>query len=99
MAFLTNPERMAELRKALLDLAADHKTIPQYFQRLLTTTVENPVPGKSSLVAIRIVSASSPSCAGRAAMQGHRSLVLLSGIGGAALEDEKRNSHWAVSLK
>jgi len=54
--YLTNPEHMAELRKALLDLAPDHKTIPQYFQVLLTTTVENSVPGKSSLVAIRIIS-------------------------------------------
>jgi hypothetical protein len=47
---------MAELRKTLLDLAPDHKTIPPYFQVLLTTTVENSVPGKSSLVAIRVIS-------------------------------------------
>ncbi len=53
--FLTNPEHMAELRKTLLDLAPDHKTIPPYFQLLLTTTVENSVPGKSSLVAVRII--------------------------------------------
>ncbi len=53
--YLTNPERMAELRKLLLDLAPDHKTIPPYFQLLLTTTVENSVPGKSSLVALRII--------------------------------------------
>ena len=53
--YLTNPERMAELRKQLLDLGPDHKTIPPYFQVLLTTTVENSVPGKSSLVAIRII--------------------------------------------
>ena len=53
--FLTNPERMAELRKTLLDLAPDHRTIPSYFQLLLTTTVENSVPGKSSLVALRII--------------------------------------------
>lgn len=53
--YLTNPERMAELRKLLLDLAPDHKTIPPYFQVLLTTTVENSVPGKSSLVALRII--------------------------------------------
>jgi hypothetical protein len=53
--YLTNPERMAELRKLLLDLGPDHKTIPPYFQVLLTTTVENAVPGKSSLVAIRII--------------------------------------------
>jgi hypothetical protein len=53
--YLTNPERMAELRKRLLDLAPDHKTIPPYFQLLLTTTVENSVPGESSLVALRII--------------------------------------------
>jgi len=53
--YLINPERMAELRKMLLDLAPDHKTIPPYFQVLLTTTVENSVPGKSSLVALRII--------------------------------------------
>jgi hypothetical protein len=53
--YLTNPERMAELRKALLNLAPDHKTIPPYFQLLLTTTVENAVPGKSSLIALRII--------------------------------------------
>jgi hypothetical protein len=38
--YLTNPERMAELRKALLDLAPDHKTIPPHFQVLLTTTLK-----------------------------------------------------------
>ena len=54
--YLINPERMAELRKKLLELSADHKTIPPYFQLLLTTTVENAVPGKSSLVAVRLVS-------------------------------------------
>jgi hypothetical protein len=52
---LTNPERMAELRKALLNLSPDHKRIPSYFQLLLSTTVENAVPGKSSLVALRII--------------------------------------------
>ena len=53
--YLTNPEHMAELRQALLNLSPDHKTIPQYFQLLLTTTVENAVPGKSSLVAVRVI--------------------------------------------
>lgn len=55
--YLTNPERMAELRAALLKLSADHKTIPQFFQLLLTTTVENAVPGTTSLVAVRIIPA------------------------------------------
>src|SRR5882762_7995246 len=54
--YLTNPERMTELRKALIDLSADRKTVPRYFQALLTTTVENAVPGNSSLVAVRAIS-------------------------------------------
>lgn len=53
--YLTNPERMSELRRALVGTAPDHRTIPAYFQLLLTTTVENAVPGKSSLVAVRII--------------------------------------------
>jgi hypothetical protein len=53
--YLTNPERMAELRRALLNLSPDHKTIPLYFQLLLSTTVENSVPGKSTLVAVRLI--------------------------------------------
>jgi hypothetical protein len=51
--FLTNPERMAELRQALLAASSDHKTVPLYFQALLTTTVENAVPGNTSIVAVR----------------------------------------------
>jgi len=47
---------MTELRKALIDLSADRKTVPRYFQALLTTTVENAVPGNSSLVAVRAIS-------------------------------------------
>jgi hypothetical protein len=54
--YLTNPERMRDLRKALMDLSPDHKTIPPYFQALLTTTVENAVPGNFSLVAVRSIS-------------------------------------------
>jgi hypothetical protein len=54
--YLINPESMAELRRRLLNLSPDHKTIPPYFQLLLTTTVENSVPGKSSLVAVRVIS-------------------------------------------
>ncbi|HTS34777.1 MAG TPA: hypothetical protein VMH04_03835 [Candidatus Solibacter sp.] len=53
--FLTNAERMNELRNSLRNLSPDHKTVPQYFQLLLTTTVENSVPGKASLVAARII--------------------------------------------
>lgn len=54
--YLTNPERMADLRKALMDLSPDHRTVPTYFQALLTTTVENAVPGNFSLVAVRAIS-------------------------------------------
>ena len=54
--YLMNPERMAELRKALLAISPDHKTVPPYFQALIATTVENSVPGTSSLVAVRTIS-------------------------------------------
>ena len=54
--YLINPERMSELRKALLNLSPDQSTIPPYFQALLTTTVENAVPGNCSLVAVRAIS-------------------------------------------
>ena len=53
--YLTNPERMAELRQVLLKISPDHETVPPYFQVLLSTTVENAVPGKSSLVALRAI--------------------------------------------
>jgi hypothetical protein len=53
--FLINPEKMAELRTELMKLSPDKKTIPSYFQVLLTTTVENAVPGNASIVAIRSV--------------------------------------------
>src|SRR5215813_12143595 len=54
--YLTNPERMSELKKALMSLSADHKTVPPYFQALLTTIVENSLPGNCSLVAVRAIS-------------------------------------------
>ena len=53
--FLTSPEKMAQLRAALAALSPDRKTIPPYFQVLLTTTVENAVPGDASIVAVRKV--------------------------------------------
>lgn len=53
--YLTNPEQMREFHKALIALAPDHKTVPRYFQALLATTVENSVPGTSTLVALRII--------------------------------------------
>jgi hypothetical protein len=54
--YLTNPDRMSELHKALLDLSEDHKNVPSYFQAMLATTVENGVPGICSLVALRAIS-------------------------------------------
>jgi hypothetical protein len=53
--FLTTPEKLAQLRAALAELSPDHKTIPQYFQVLLSTTVENAVPGNATVVAVRAV--------------------------------------------
>lgn len=53
--YVTNPERLAELRKELLALAPDKRTPPKYFQVLLSTTVENYVPGKVSFVSARSI--------------------------------------------
>jgi hypothetical protein len=53
--FLTTPEKLAQLRSALAELSPDHRTIPQYFQVLLSTTVENAVPGNATVVAVRAV--------------------------------------------
>jgi len=38
--YLTNPERMTELAKALLELSPNRRKVPPYFQALLSTTVE-----------------------------------------------------------
>jgi len=54
--YLTSSQRLPELRRALAGLSLDHRTPPPYFQALLETTVENYVPGKTSLVAVRVVS-------------------------------------------
>jgi hypothetical protein len=54
--YLTSAERLPELRKALMAVSSNRKTPPPYFQALLETTVENYVPGKASLVAVRVVS-------------------------------------------
>jgi hypothetical protein len=54
--YITSAERMPELRKALVALSPDRKTPLPYFQALLETTVENSVPGRVSLVAVRAVS-------------------------------------------
>jgi len=53
--YVTNAERLQELRKALVALSPDRKSPPDFFQVLLETTVENFVPGKTSLVAVRVI--------------------------------------------
>lgn len=53
--YLTSPDRLQELRKQLVALTPDKKSPPRFFQVLLTTTVENYVPGKVSFVSARIV--------------------------------------------
>jgi hypothetical protein len=53
--YVTNTERLAELRKALAERSPDHRSIPNYFQVLLSTSVENYVPGKVSLVSTRVI--------------------------------------------
>jgi len=40
----------------LLELSPNRRTVPPYFQALLSTTVENAVPGNFSLVAVRAIS-------------------------------------------
>jgi hypothetical protein len=39
----------------LVERSADGKSIPKYFQVLLSTTVESYVPGRVSLVSTRII--------------------------------------------
>ncbi len=53
--YVTNVERLAELRKALLAASPDKQTTPQFFAALLSVPVENYVPGGASLVTVRIV--------------------------------------------
>ena len=53
--FVTNAERLGELRQALRDRGPDKRMVPKYFQVLLTTTVENYVPGKVSLLSTRVI--------------------------------------------
>jgi hypothetical protein len=54
--YITSAERLPELRKALMAASPNLKSPPPYFQALLETTVENSVPGNSSLVAVRVIS-------------------------------------------
>lgn len=52
--YVTNDERLAELRKALLAASPDKKTTPPFFEALLSVPVENYVPGDASLLAVKI---------------------------------------------
>jgi len=51
--FVTNAERLAELRRALVAISADKKTPPPFFEALISVPVENYVPGAATLVAAR----------------------------------------------
>jgi hypothetical protein len=53
--YVTNPERLAELRKALVAVSPDKKSPPPFFEALISVPVENYVPGAASLVAARII--------------------------------------------
>ena len=54
--YVTNADRLAELRKALVAVSPDKKTPPPFFEALISVPVENYVPGAASLVAARIIS-------------------------------------------
>jgi hypothetical protein len=51
--YVTNADRLAELRKALVAVSPDKKTPPPFFEALISVPVENYVPGAASLVAAR----------------------------------------------
>lgn len=55
MEYVTTADRLRELRGKLLALAPGRGVPPRFFQVLITTTVENEVPGKVSFVAARII--------------------------------------------
>lgn len=53
--YVTNTECLQDLHRQLAALSPDKKTVPKFFQVLLTTKVENDVPGKASFVSARLV--------------------------------------------
>jgi hypothetical protein len=53
--YVTNPESLAELRKALLAASSNKKNIPRFFEALLSVPVENFVPGGASLVTVKVI--------------------------------------------
>ena len=52
--YVTDADKLAELRKALVAVSPDKKTPPPFFEALISVPVENYVPGAASLVAARI---------------------------------------------
>jgi len=58
--YVTNAERLGELRQALARTSPDRKTLPRYFEVLLSTSVENYVPGQVSLLSTRGIPDSAP---------------------------------------
>ncbi len=56
LEFITSQAGLDELRQALIAEYSGGEAIPSYFQALLETTVENSVPGKTSVVAVRVIS-------------------------------------------
>ena len=53
--YLTSPKHLEELRPRLAALSPDKRSLPRFFQVLLTATVENSVPGKVSFVSARAI--------------------------------------------
>jgi hypothetical protein len=51
--YITNPQHLQDLRGELTAIAPGRKSPPKFFQVLLTTTVENYVPGRVSFVSAR----------------------------------------------
>jgi hypothetical protein len=51
--YVTNADRLAEPRRALVVAPPDKKTPPPFFEALISLPVENYVPGAASLVAAK----------------------------------------------
>jgi len=51
--YVTNAERLAELRKALVAISPDKKTPAPFFEALISVPVEDYVPGAATLVAAK----------------------------------------------
>lgn len=51
--YVTDADKLAELRKALVAISPDKKTPPPFFEAIISVPVENYVPGAATLVAAR----------------------------------------------